>query len=76
MHAFQQGTGSVTLSGLLSAARNAGTSIRDLKIVCAGAGSAGLGVCSAIVDGMVAAGMDRDDAMSRFIICTSQVVHV
>jgi malate dehydrogenase (oxaloacetate-decarboxylating)(NADP+) len=67
-----QGTGSVTLAGLLSAARNAGSSIRDLKIVCAGAGSAGLGVCSAIVDGMVAAGMERDDAMSRFVICTSQ----
>jgi len=69
-----QGTGCVTLAGLLSAARNAGSSIKDLKIVCAGAGSAGLGVCSQIVDGMVAAGMSREDAMSRFVIVTSQGV--
>jgi len=46
-----QGTGCVTLAGLLSAAHNAGGSINDLRIVCAGAGSAGLGVCSQIVDG-------------------------
>jgi malate dehydrogenase (oxaloacetate-decarboxylating) len=66
-----QGTGCVTLAGLLSAARNAGTSIKDLRIVCAGAGSAGLGVCSQIVDGMVEAGLSREEAMSRFAIVTS-----
>ena len=67
-----QGTGSVTLACLLSAARNAGSSITDLKIVCAGAGSAGLGVCAQIVDGMVAAGLSREEAMGRFVIVTSQ----
>jgi hypothetical protein len=46
----------VTLAGLLSATRNAGTSINDMKFLCAGAGSAGLGVCSQIVDGMIEAG--------------------
>lgn len=52
-----QGTGCVTLAGLMSAARNAGTTINEMKIMCAGAGSAGLGVCSQLVDGMVEAGI-------------------
>lgn len=69
-----QGTGCVTLAGLLSAARNAGSSITDLKIVCAGAGSAGLGVCSQLVDGMIEAGLTREEAMGRFVIVTSQGV--
>ena len=67
-----QGTGSVTLSALLSAARNAGSSIKDMSFVCAGAGSAGLGVCSQIVDGMVEAGVPREEAMSRFVVTSSQ----
>jgi malate dehydrogenase (oxaloacetate-decarboxylating)(NADP+) len=67
-----QGTGSVTLSALLSAARNAGTSIREMSFVCAGSGSAGLGVCSQIVDGMVESGLSRQEAMSRFIVVTSK----
>lgn len=68
-----QGTGCVTLAGLLSAARNAETSINEMKFLCAGAGSAGLGVCSQIVDGMVeAGGMSREEAMHSFVICTSQ----
>ena len=87
-----------------------------MRFLCAGAGSAGLGVCTQIVDGMVEAGeitkytsyiyiilmyvgvmcccvvmlsnwfmwplidlycfsgMDRDEAISRFVIVTSQVI--
>jgi len=67
-----QGTGCVTLAGLVAAARQAGQSLTDLKILCAGAGSAGLGVCLQIVDGMVEAGMSREEAVSRFVVCTSQ----
>ena len=37
-----QGTGCVTLACVLSAARNAGTSLTDMRFVCAGAGSAGM----------------------------------
>jgi len=66
-----QGTGSVTLSGMLSALRNAGESITDCRVLCVGAGSAGLGVCEQIVDGMVEAGLSRDDAMQRFVVTTS-----
>lgn len=66
-----QGTGCVTLAGILSAAHNAGSSITEMKFLCAGAGSAGLGVCAQIVDGMVEAGLSREEAMSRFVVCSS-----
>ena len=46
-----------------------GTSITDMRFVCAGAGSAGLGVCAAILKGMVSEGMAREEAVKRFIIC-------
>jgi len=67
-----QGTGCVTLAGLIAAARASGTRLSDQRILCAGAGSAGLGVCLQIVDGMVEEGLSRDEAMSRFVVCTSQ----
>ena len=66
-----QGTGCVTLAGIIASARNAGVTLKDMSFLCAGAGSAGLGVCAQIVDGMVEAGMSREDAMSRFVVCTS-----
>ncbi|KAJ1388840.1 hypothetical protein B484DRAFT_409519, partial [Ochromonadaceae sp. CCMP2298] len=54
-----QGTGCVTLAGILSAAAATNTNICDMKIMCVGAGSAGLGVCSQILEGMVREGMSR-----------------
>eukprot|EP00286_Rhodomonas_abbreviata_P028979 CAMPEP_0181315390 /NCGR_PEP_ID=MMETSP1101-20121128/15350_1 /TAXON_ID=46948 /ORGANISM="Rhodomonas abbreviata, Strain Caron Lab Isolate" /LENGTH=571 /DNA_ID=CAMNT_0023422595 /DNA_START=161 /DNA_END=1876 /DNA_ORIENTATION=- len=66
-----QGTGCVTLAGIISSAKQAGVKLTDLSFMCAGAGSAGLGVCKQIVDGMVEAGLSREEAMSRFVICTS-----
>ena len=66
-----QGTGSVTVSGMLSALRNAGESITDCRVLCVGAGSAGLGVCEQIVLSMVEAGMTKEEAMSRFVVTTS-----
>lgn len=66
-----QGTGCVTLAGILSASQLAGIDIKNMKFLCAGAGSAGLGVCSQIVDGMVESGMTREAAMRNFVVCTS-----
>jgi malate dehydrogenase (oxaloacetate-decarboxylating)(NADP+) len=65
-----QGTGSVTLSGLLSACRNAGKSLTDIRVLCAGAGSAGLGVCEQIVKGMMHEGLSKEEAMSKFTVMT------
>jgi len=66
-----QGTGCVTLAGLIASAQQAGQTLKDLSFLCAGAGSAGLGVCEQIVDGMVEAGLSREEARSRFVVCTS-----
>jgi len=67
-----QGTGCVTLAGVIAAARSAQVPLTDLKVLCVGAGSAGIGVCQQLVDGMVEAGMPREKAMERFVIATSQ----
>jgi malic enzyme len=66
-----QGTGCVTLAGVIAAARQADMKLTEMSFLCAGAGSAGLGVCAQIVDGMVEAGLSREEAMSRFVVCTS-----
>jgi len=52
--------------------RNAGTNIKDARILCAGAGSSGLGVCQQIMAGMVEAGLTADEAKRRFVVCTSK----
>jgi malate dehydrogenase (oxaloacetate-decarboxylating)(NADP+) len=65
-----QGTGCVTLAGILSAAKIAGTKLSDMKFVCAGAGSAGLGVCSQLVAGMMAQGLTKEEALKNFVLIT------
>ena len=67
-----QGTGCVTLGGVLSAAAQIGQEFTDLRFMCAGAGSAGLGVCGQLMDGLVEAGLTRQEARSRFVICTAE----
>lgn len=42
-----------------------------MRILCAGAGSAGLGVCEAIFDGMIRAGLTYEEAKKRFVICNA-----
>lgn len=63
-----QGTGAVTLACLMSAAKTAGTKLTDMTFVCAGTGSAGLGVCTQIFDGLVQAGLNPAEARSRFVL--------
>ncbi len=65
-----QGTGAVTLAGIMSAAKIAGMKITDMRFMCAGAGSAGLGVCAQIMDGLVQAGLTPEEARSRFVVCS------
>lgn len=64
-----QGTGAMVLSALMSAVRVKGDladDIKNQKIVCLGAGSAGMGVCDAIRKGMMMAGATLEEANSKF----------
>ena len=45
--------GAVTLAGIMSALRKTGRALNESRIVCVGAGSAGLGVCNTIAYGMM-----------------------
>lgn len=64
-----QGTGAVTLAGVFSALQASGqavTDLRDQRIVVAGAGSAGLGVATTLLQGMVHQGMSTEEAQRQF----------
>ncbi|KAI8073446.1 malic enzyme [Gilbertella persicaria] len=65
-----QSTSSITLAGILASLKARGKKQEDLsdeRIVCVGAGSAGVGVCEGIVDCIVAQGRvkSREEAYSK-----------
>ncbi|KAL1922278.1 uncharacterized protein VTP21DRAFT_9817 [Calcarisporiella thermophila] len=66
-----QSTSAIALAGILASLRAQGRRMEDIaqeRIICLGAGSAGIGVCEGIVDCMQALGglMSRKEAYSRF----------
>jgi malate dehydrogenase (oxaloacetate-decarboxylating)(NADP+) len=60
-----QGTGSVTLAGLLAALKVKGGKIRDERILFLGAGSAAIGLAGLIASAMVQEGLSLKDAQAR-----------
>ena len=60
-----QGTASVTVGTLLSAAKATHKPLTDLKVVFAGAGSAGCGIAEAIIAQMVKEGLPEQQARSQ-----------
>jgi malate dehydrogenase (oxaloacetate-decarboxylating)(NADP+) len=60
-----QGTGSVTLAGLIAALKVTGGKIRDQRILFLGAGSAAIGLAGLIASGMVQEGLSLKDAQAR-----------
>ncbi|PHZ17610.1 uncharacterized protein RHIMIDRAFT_181822, partial [Rhizopus microsporus ATCC 52813] len=65
-----QSTSAITLAGLLASLKARGRSqdsLAEERIVCVGAGSAGVGVCEGIIDAMVSQGKvrSREEAYSR-----------
>ncbi|KAI7895154.1 malic enzyme [Mucor mucedo] len=65
-----QSTSSITLAGILASLKSRGKELEDLsdeRIICVGAGSAGVGVCEGIIDCMVAQGRvkTREEAYSK-----------
>lgn len=66
-----QSTGCIAVASVLSSLRARGMNAKDIvseRIVCAGAGSAGLGVCEAIRQAMEAEGAPPDQALRNFYI--------
>jgi malate dehydrogenase (oxaloacetate-decarboxylating)(NADP+) len=57
-----QGTASVTLAGLCSAARLSGVKLRDMRILFYGAGEAGIGIGDLVVDALKAEGIGEPAA--------------
>ncbi|MCB1803066.1 MAG: NAD-dependent malic enzyme [Gammaproteobacteria bacterium] len=63
-----QGTGAVTLAGLLAACNCKGERLVDQTIVVVGAGAGGVGVAKAIQDGLVHAGLSREQARRQMFV--------
>ncbi|UCH10924.1 MAG: NAD-dependent malic enzyme [Fidelibacterota bacterium] len=61
-----QGTGAVTLAGLLGALRITKQSLADQRIVFLGAGEAGIGIAEAIMTGLCEEGLTEEEAKQRF----------
>jgi malate dehydrogenase (oxaloacetate-decarboxylating)(NADP+) len=60
-----QGTGSVTVGGLVSAMRITGGKLKDQRVLFLGAGSAGIGIGDMIVSAMQLEGLSETEARDR-----------
>jgi len=63
-----QGTAAVVLSALFTSARKKGEMLKDQRIVVLGGGSAGIGICEAVVEAMIAEGATKEQAYRQFFI--------
>ena len=71
-----QGTGAVTLAGILAAAAATGRTVRDQRIVILGAGSAAIGISDQLVAAMVSEGASVAAARSAIWLVDSEgLVH-
>lgn len=61
-----QGTASVAAGTLLAAINVTGIPLTEQRIALLGAGSAGCGICSLILQAMIEAGLSEDEARKRF----------
>ena len=69
-----QGTGAMALAGILSACRIKGESYRDQRILISGAGAGGIGVASALKQGLIQEGLSEEEARERIIVLDSRGV--
>ena len=60
-----QGTGAVTLAGLLAASQVTGRRISEQRIVILGAGSSAIGISDQVVAAMMAEGLSESEARAR-----------
>jgi malate dehydrogenase (oxaloacetate-decarboxylating) len=67
-----QGTGAVSLAGVLSACKLRNERLADQRIVVYGAGAGGAGVAWAMRDGLMREGLSRKDALARIFVLDSK----
>jgi malate dehydrogenase (oxaloacetate-decarboxylating) len=71
-----QGTGAVTVAGLLAAMKVLGSELGKQRIVILGAGSSAIGICDQIVSAIVHEGYTRDAAKEKlWLIDSKGLVH-
>ncbi|MEI4830671.1 NAD-dependent malic enzyme [Bacillus sp. FJAT-53711] len=61
-----QGTGAVSLAGVLSAVKSSGIPLCEHRVVVFGAGTAGIGIADQVRDAMVRLGLSEEEANRRF----------
>eukprot|EP00996_Jenningsia_fusiforme_P006672 NODE_826_length_1878_cov_147.577911_g754_i0.p1 GENE.NODE_826_length_1878_cov_147.577911_g754_i0~~NODE_826_length_1878_cov_147.577911_g754_i0.p1 ORF type:complete len:611 (-),score=122.32 NODE_826_length_1878_cov_147.577911_g754_i0:44-1822(-) len=66
-----QGTGAVTLAGVVAACRLLGTKLSDQVFVISGAGAGGAGVAWVIREGLIREGLSREEANRRVLVLDS-----
>mmetsp|Transcript_13257 Transcript_13257/g.32399 ORF Transcript_13257/g.32399 Transcript_13257/m.32399 type:complete len:619 (-) Transcript_13257:1823-3679(-) len=67
-----QGTGAITLAGIMSGLVSMGQSAHDFpsqRFLIAGAGSAGVGVANMLLQGVMAQGLSEEEALKLFCLC-------
>ena len=67
-----QGTGIITLAGILGALKISGEKLTDQKYMCFGAGTAGAGIADRIYQEMLQQGLSEDEARKRFYLVDRQ----
>jgi malate dehydrogenase (oxaloacetate-decarboxylating) len=71
-----QGTGAVTVAGLLAAMKVLGSTLSEQRIIILGAGSSAIGICNQIVAAMVQAGYPEHDPKRKLWLVDSKgLVH-
>ena len=67
-----EGTGIVTLAGILGGLNISGEKLVDQVYLCFGAGTAGCGIAERVLQEFVDQGMDREEARKRFYLVDRQ----
>ena len=67
-----QGTGIITLAGILGALKISGEKLTNQRYMCFGAGTAGAGIADRIYQEMLQQGLSENEARSRFYLVDKQ----
>lgn len=69
-----QGTGAVVVAAIMGGCRVAQRPFNTTRVLCAGAGAAGLGVCGGILDALAKNGLPKDEAKRAVAVADYQGV--